>query len=387
MARTIPRGWQELEINEFLQFTPREVQKPKGQYRSLGIRSHCKGTFLREVEDPDKVMMETLYAVKKNDLIVNITFAWEGAVALVKESDEGALVSHRFPTYVFDRNVVIPEFFQYLIPSKRFVYNLGIISPGGAGRNRVLDRKDFMHLQFIMPPVEEQKKIAKILSTWDRAIETLDKLIAAKTRLKKGLMQKLLTGEVRLKGCRNVFKRTQLGAIAKVEMGQSPSSFFYNTSGRGLPLIQGNADCKDRLTVSTTYTSQITKQACVGDIIMSVRAPVGAISRCTEKSCIGRGVCSIRGNKIDNDYLYQFLLFYEPLWWRYAQGSTFTAVNGNDIRKLYVSYPSDCEEQRKISGILSCVDRELDCLICSIKKIRFQKQGLMQKLLIGKVRV
>jgi len=306
---------------------------------------------------------------------------------LVKESDEGALVSHRFPTYVFDRNVVIPEFFQYLIPSKRFVYNLGIISPGGAGRNRVLDRKDFMHLQFIMPPVEEQKKIAKILSTWDRAIETLDKLIAAKTRLKKGLMQKLLTGEVRLKGCRNVFKRTQLGAIAKVEMGQSPSSFFYNTSGRGLPLIQGNADCKDRLTVSTTYTSQITKQACVGDIIMSVRAPVGAISRCTEKSCIGRGVCSIRGNKIDNDYLYQFLLFYEPLWWRYAQGSTFTAVNGNDIRKLYVSYPSDCEEQRKISGILSCVDRELDCLICSIKKIRFQKQGLMQKLLIGKVRV
>jgi type I restriction enzyme S subunit len=141
------------------------------------------------------------------------------------------------------------------------------------------------------------------------------------------------------------------------------------------------------LTVSTTYTSQITKQACVGDIIMSVRAPVGAISRCTEKSCIGRGVCSIRGNKIDNDYLYQFLLFYEPLWWRYAQGSTFTAVNGNDIRKLYVSYPSDCEEQRKISGILSCVDRELDCLICSIKKIRFQKQGLMQKLLIGKVRV
>jgi type I restriction enzyme S subunit len=121
MARTIPRGWQELEINEFLQFTPREVQKPKGQYRSLGIRSHCKGTFLREVEDPDKVMMETLYAVKKNDLIVNITFAWEGAVALVKESDEGALVSHRFPTYVFDRNVVIPEFFQYLIPSKRFV--------------------------------------------------------------------------------------------------------------------------------------------------------------------------------------------------------------------------------------------------------------------------
>ncbi|MCX5727118.1 MAG: hypothetical protein NT030_08170, partial [Candidatus Saganbacteria bacterium] len=95
MERTIPRGWQEIEIKDFLKFTPREVEKPKVKYRSLGIRSHGKGTFVREVANPDKVMMEILYAVKKDDLIVNITFAWEGAVALVNKSDEGALVSHR----------------------------------------------------------------------------------------------------------------------------------------------------------------------------------------------------------------------------------------------------------------------------------------------------
>ena len=190
MARAIPRGWKELEIKYFLKFTPREVEKPKGAYRALGIRSHCKGTFIRQVEDPEKVMMESLYEVKKDDLIVNITFAWEGAVALVNKSDEGALVSHRFPTFVFDRSVVIPEYFRYLLSSKRFVYELGVISPGGAGRNRVLDRKDFMHLSFVMPPVEDQKKIAQILLTWDRAIEFLSKLINEKEAFKKGLMQK-----------------------------------------------------------------------------------------------------------------------------------------------------------------------------------------------------
>lgn len=257
------------------------------------------------------------------------------------------------------------------------------LGDGRAGLNLNILRK----LQILLPSLSEQKKIAEILSTWDRAIEMLDKLISAKTRLKKGLMQKLLTGKVRFKGYTNRFERALLGAIAKVNMGQSPSSAFYNTSAMGLPLIQGNADCKNRLTFPTTYTSEITKKAYIDDIIMSVRAPVGSIAKCTLESCIGRGVCSIRGDKIDNDYLYQFLLFCEPSWTSYAQGSTFTAVNGNDIRKLEVSFPSEQGERKKIARILSSVDRELDCLTHIQEKLKSQKQGLMQELLTGKVRV
>lgn len=386
--RSIPKGWKELEIKDFLKLTPREVEKPKRQYRSLGIRSHCKGTFIREVEDPDKVMMKILYEVKKDDLIVNITFAWEGAVALVNKSDEGALVSHRFPTYVFDRNVAVPDFFRYLIPSKRFVYNLGVISPGGAGRNRVLDRKDFMCLQFIMPPVEEQKVIAEVISTWDRAIETLSKLINAKAKLKKGLMQKMLTGKMRFNEFNGKrFEKTSLGQVAKINMGQSPSSEFYNEDRAGLPLIQGNGDCKDRKTFPTTYTKQITKRAYIGDIIMSVRAPVGTIAKCMHEACIGRGVCAIRGEKIDNEYLYQFLLSLETQWNSYAQGSTFTAVNSNDIKKLPLAFPVDEKEQKKIAKLLLSADNELEILSSTLDMLKIQKKGLMQKLLTGKIRV
>jgi type I restriction enzyme S subunit len=76
------------------------VAKPDTKYRALSIRSHGKGTFARVVENPASVDMETLYVAKVGDIIVNITFAWEGAIALVPPEHDGCLVSHRFPTFV-----------------------------------------------------------------------------------------------------------------------------------------------------------------------------------------------------------------------------------------------------------------------------------------------
>ena len=89
---------------DFLISASRPVNKPGSNYLALGIRSHGKGTFLKPDSDPEKNAMETLYEVKENDLIVNITFAWEGAIAVAKKEDDGALVSHRFPMYEFNKD-------------------------------------------------------------------------------------------------------------------------------------------------------------------------------------------------------------------------------------------------------------------------------------------
>jgi type I restriction enzyme S subunit len=187
------------EIGKFLIPTSRPTARPIDSYTALGIRSHGKGTFLRNIDDPETVMMDTLYEVKENDLIVNITFAWEGAIAIVKKSDEGALVSHRFPTYTFNRDKVIPEYFKHIIQTKRFVHELGLVSPGGAGRNRVLSKKDFLNIVIAIPSVDEQKKIAALLNGIDREIELLKKKLECLITQKKGLMQKLLTGRIRVK--------------------------------------------------------------------------------------------------------------------------------------------------------------------------------------------
>jgi type I restriction enzyme S subunit len=192
------RRWQEVPIGQFLRMKLRKVLKPSTNYRALGVRSHGKGTFVREVEDSESVAMTHLYEAKAGDLIVNITFAWEGAIALVQEQDEGCLVSHRFPTYVFDRNKVDPDFFKYLMVTPRFTYELGVISPGGAGRNRVLDKGDFLRIRVELPPLEEQKQIAEVLCAADREIDLLNQKLDAFRRQKKGLMQRLLTGQIRV---------------------------------------------------------------------------------------------------------------------------------------------------------------------------------------------
>ncbi len=188
-----------IELGEFLIPTPRPVPRPNSAYTALGIRSHGKGTFLKAVENPEAVMMDTLYEVKEDDLIVNITFAWEGAIAIIKKSDEGALVSHRFPTYVFNRDIIIPKYFKYVIQSKRFVHELGLVSPGGAGRNRVMSKTGFLNIVVSIPPIDEQRKIAAVLNVIDNEIEFLKKKLEYLKTQKKGLMQKLLTGQIRVK--------------------------------------------------------------------------------------------------------------------------------------------------------------------------------------------
>lgn len=190
--------WKNKRLNQCLQHTPREVSKPESNFFALGIRSHGKGIFHKNGFDPEDLAMNVLYEVKENDFVVNITFAWEHAVAIANAEDDGGLVSHRFPTYTFKTENVIPNFFKYYILQKRFKHELGLISPGGAGRNRVMSKKDFLNIAVLIPEVYEQKAIANILSAADKEIELSKKKLDTLKMQKKGLTQQLLTGKKRV---------------------------------------------------------------------------------------------------------------------------------------------------------------------------------------------
>ncbi len=188
-------GWRETRLGDVLSPIVRVRAKPSEPYMGLGLRSHGKGTFLKPLEEPAKNSMDQLFEVKCADLVVNITFAWEGALAIAQACDDGALVSHRFPTYTFERGGATPEFFRYVIVQKQFVYNLGVISPGGAGRNRVLNKNDFLELLVRLPSPAEQQKIASCLSSLDAVIAAQARKVDALKTHKKGLMQQLFPRE------------------------------------------------------------------------------------------------------------------------------------------------------------------------------------------------
>jgi type I restriction enzyme S subunit len=227
------------------------------------------------------------------------------------------------------------------------------------------------------PTLAEQKAIATVLSDTDDLIRSLEQLIEKKKAIKQGVMQELLRPK---KG----WVVRKLGDVAEITMGQSPSSSNYNTEGKGLPLIQGNADINERKTIIRTYTSITTKLGKKGDIIMSVRAPVGEIAKTDFNCCLGRGVCSIR---YKNDFLYYCLINLENSWFQFSSGSTFDSVNSAQVKNLAINLPGTENEELETAGILSDSDDNINELCRTLWKYKQIKNAMMQNLLTGKTRL
>lgn len=233
------------------------------------------------------------------------------------------------------------------------------------------------------PPYEEQVAIAEALNDVDSLIRELDTLIEKKQAVFQGSMHELLTGHLRLPGFTDHWLETDLEHYSIPTMGQSPSSSHYNNKADGLPLIQGNADMNNRRSIIRNYSSEYTKTCAKGDIIMSVRAPVGEVGIATFDSCIGRGVCSFK----KDTFLYYLLWYYEDSWQSISAGSTFDSVNGSQIKSFKIYIPSNVQEREAIAAILSDMDAEIAELESKRKKYAAIRQGMMQQLLTGKIRL
>jgi type I restriction enzyme, S subunit len=147
-----------------------------------------------------------------------------------------------------------------------------------------------------------------------------------------------------------------LSDVAKIIMGQSPPSSTYNTTGKGLAFFQGKADFGEMYPTPRVYCSEPNRIAEPGDILITVRAPVGPTNINVVQSCIGRGLAAIRASKsVDRDYLLYFLRFYEPELAKAGTGSTFAAISREDIETVKIPLPP-LPEQRRIAGLLSRAD-------------------------------
>ncbi|MFN7897735.1 MAG: restriction endonuclease subunit S [Cyanobacteriota bacterium] len=281
--------------------------------------------------------------------------------------------------YVRDFHGNDPLFVYYHL--QRFDFTTFSVKSGVPGVNR-----NDLHAEAVALPVdiEEQRAIATALSDVDGLLDGLDRLIAKKRDLKQAAMQQLLTGEARLPGFQGEWDVKLLGDVAEIVMGQSPSSSNYNSSGMGLPLIQGNADIDNRKTIKRIFTTQITKRGKCGDVLMSVRAPVGEVARAVFDVCLGRGVCAIR---CDSSFLYHSLVYLEPTWAKHSKGSTFDSVNSADVKALELPVPTSHTEQNAIAEVLTDMDEELAALEQRRDKTLALKQAMMQELLTGRTRL
>lgn len=234
-----------------------------------------------------------------------------------------------------------------------------------------------------VPPKPEQEAIAEALSDIDTLIVNLEKLIAKKKAIKQGAMQELLTGKRRLPGFNRDWQHFKLNELCHIEMGQSPDSRYYSSS-EGIPLVQGNADIENRQTIIRFYTKNVTKEASKGDIIFTVRAPVGNVAYAMFDCCIGRGVCALQSG---SDFLYHLLVFEQDMWSKFSSGSTFDSINSDTLSNTMFFVPADEKEQAAIAHILADMDKEITVLQNRLIKTQNIKFGMMSELLTGRIRL
>ena len=255
-----------------------------------------------------------------------------------------------------------------------------------------ISKKDIDNLKFAIPPLPEQEKIALVLGAWDEAIEKLSGLIEQKKLLKKGLMQKLLTGKNHLSGFSQPWQKVKLGTLLESKSKRNKdlkiSRVLSVTNSRGFILpeeqfarVVASEDLSNYKVVENGQYAYNPSRLNVGSIDRldnfenGVLSPMYVIFQCNEKLC--------------SDYFKHWITTAEfsTKVRNSAQGSVRETVDFKTLSTIKFYIPTDISEQQAIADVLSTADDEINLLNQKLEALKTQKKGLMQKLLTGQIRV
>lgn len=254
-----------------------------------------------------------------------------------------------------------------------------------------------------LPPLAEQKKIAEILSTWDKAIETVEKLVANSQQQKKALMQQLLTGQKRLLDDNGVkfgdeWEIGNLGKLCSLKGGSAFKESFQGETVGEIPFIKvsdmnliGN---EKNIINANNWISEETAKTMKSTIFpknVIVFAKVGAALLLNRRRILVRPtiidnnmMAAIPNKNVNLDFLFHLLSSID--FARFVQEGAIPSVNQSDLASFKVKFPIE-KEQEKIAQVLTLADREIDLYQQQLDKLKLEKKSLMQQLLTGQKRV
>lgn len=291
--------------------------------------------------------------------------------------------------------IVYPEFLLVWLNFKRTGWREYAAS---SRKDPNITSSDVRAFPVLLPPLAEQRKIAEILSTWDTAIHTTEQLLEAKQQLKKGLMQRLLTGKLRFREFEGeVIEEKKLGEIGLIKSGGTPDTKniqYWNgdiawITPTDITRLKGKKYIKS-VAVKITEEGVQNSSAFIlpeRSLIVCTRATIGECVINIIPVATNQGFKSIIPSpSIDVEYLYYWILYSRYSLMSVASGSTFLEVSKSAFENLSVAIPP-LPEQQKIASVLSSCDREIALLREQLEQYKQQKKGLMQQLLTGRVRV
>ena len=304
-----------------------------------------------------------------NDIIYNPANVVHGAIHRNKLGT--GVVS---PIYkIFMCNGVSPKFIGERLHTDKFILEVTKFIEGTVVKLRTLSPEMFLEMSIEIPKsYEEQDRIGTYFTNLDNLITLHQRKCEVLVNIKKSMLEKMFpkngkkVPEIRFEGFTDDWEQRKFGDVVQITMGQSPDGSTYSDEPSDYILVQGNADLQNGWVCPRVWTTQITKKADAGDLIMSVRAPAGAMGKTAYNAVIGRGVAAIKGN----EFIYQLLIKMdkEGYWKKDSTGSTFESLNSSSIKNAEIKLPT-LEEQNKIGeyflnldNLITLHQRELDKL-------------------------
>ncbi len=286
------------------------------------------------------------------------------------------------------------KFVAYLLSSKEMNHKINRLNDSGAKAG--LNLSTIRAIPLLLPPLPEQRKIAEILSTWDKSIVTTEKLIAASQQQKKALMQQLLTGKKRFAGFSEKWEEVKLKQLGEVVSGGTPSTtnsdywdgdVFWVTP-TDITKLKSHYICSSIRKISKSgLLSCSAKLVPKGSLLVCTRATIGTLAITKTEMCTNQGFKNLVPNKsTDVEFLYYLLAHERHQLISKASGSTFLELSKKDFDNIRLKVPS-FKEQQKIAAVLTAADQEIDALQSKLAHLQQEKKALMQQLLTGKRRV
>ena len=388
----VPVDWHIQRMEQWVALVERSITlEDDKKYHLVTVRRGFGGVDLRGEYLGRDILVKNYFKVRQGDFLISKRQIAHGACGVVPESLDGAVVSNEYNVFVPNQGTNI-KMFNLMMQLPHYTRLFYLMSDGVHIEKLLFKTQDWMRRKLAMPSIEEQQKIATILTTQNKVIELKEKRLGEKKRQKKYILQQLLTGKKRLPGFSVEWEKIKLKNILHERKAYSPKGVEFphvtlSTEGISPKSERYN---RDHLVRDKDKEYKVTYK---GDICYNpANLKFGVICENTYGDAIfspiyvtfevRKGVCK--------EYIANYLMRWDFInaVRKYEEGTVYErmAVKPEDFLKFEILLP-ELKEQIAISEVLSSADREIELLQQEIEKEKQKKKALMQLLLTGIVRV
>lgn len=345
-------GWTRVALGDVATLDIERVPLVAGvAYQTAGVLNEGKGLFERQIVTAEDTTYSHFHRLRAGQLVMRKLTAFEGSIGIVPEELDGAFVSTEFPTFTLNQARIEPRYMALVCRQPSFWHEMWLRSTGTVQRRKRVNPAALLSIEIVLPTLAEQQRIVDLID----AVDTYAQKAATYAERSAQASQWLFRGL--LAEAEESSETVRLGDVAEAIMGQSPPSSTYNEVGDGLPFLQGSAEFGERLPSPRMWCNAPKKVAQAGDLLVSVRAPVGDTNFAAEATAIGRGLAIVRAKQgVLIDYLALVISNNSQELARRSGSGVFASITKRNLLDLPVDLPPLTEQKRIVDVVTAARD-------------------------------